>query len=253
MADYQCERERIYRTATPTSKELFERKSVRVFLDQHIGKEEKEQILYAAMEAPSAGCQQLYTILDITDQHKKEQLAVTCDNQPFIAQADLVLIFCADCKKWLDAYQEAGIDAQMPGMGDLMLAVTDAAIAAQNAVTAAWSLGIGSCYIGDIMEQNEKNREILSLPDYVFPAVMAVFGYPADSQKKRKKPLRFDADFTVYENAYPQKHDCRAMFEKRRGSQDYEDWVQQFCTRKYSSDFANELRRSVKKYLNQYK
>ncbi len=151
MRDYQNERERLYRSATATSKELFDRKSVRVFTGQPIDKKEKEQILYAAMEAPSAGCQQLYTILDITDQQKKEQLAVSCDHQSFIAQADLVLIFCADCKKWLDAYEEAGIDAKKPEAGDLMLAVTDAAIAAQNAVTAAWSLGIGSCYIGDIM------------------------------------------------------------------------------------------------------
>ena len=43
-----------------------------------------------------------------------------------------------------------------------MLAVTDCAIAAQNAVTAADSLGLGSCYIGDIMEQCEFHRELLA-------------------------------------------------------------------------------------------
>ena len=42
---------------------------------------------------------------------------------------------------------------RIPGVGDLLLATTDATIAAQNAVVATESLGIGSCYIGDILEQ----------------------------------------------------------------------------------------------------
>lgn len=65
-----------------------------------------------------------------------------------------------------------------PSAGDLMLAVEDSSLAAQNAVTAAWSLGIGSCYIGDIMEHCELHRELFQLPPYVFPAVMLVLGYP---------------------------------------------------------------------------
>ena len=69
-----------------------------------------------------------------------------------------------------------------------MLAVCDALIAAQNAVVAAESLGIGSCYIGDIMENAEVHQMTLQLPKYVFPVAMLVFGYPTDQQKKRKKP-----------------------------------------------------------------
>ena len=118
-------------------KALYERKSVRVFTEQDITGEEKETILQAALQAPSAGCQLLYTILDITDQHKKEQLALLCDNQPFIGKAKMVLVFCADCRKWLSFYREAGLDPRLPGPGDLLLAVEDALIAAQNAVTAA--------------------------------------------------------------------------------------------------------------------
>ncbi len=253
MSGYREQRDRVYQKATATTKELFDRKSVRVFTDQPISEEAREQILYAAFEAPSGGCQQLYTIIDVSDQEKKNQLADSCDHQPFIAQAQMVLVFCADCKKWLDAYHEAGIDARKPGEGDLMISVTDAAIAAQNAVTAAWSLGIGSCYIGDIMEQYETNREILALPEYVMPAVMVVFGYPAESQKKREKPLRFEEKFMVYENSYPTERDTRAMLDTRRGSQDYDSWVKAFCERKYQSDFALEMTRSVHCYLDQVK
>ena len=132
---------------------LYSRKSVRAFEDRKISAEDKLSILNAAVQAPTAGNQQLYTILDITDQTIKEKLSVTCDNQPFIAKAPMVLIFCADFQKWYDAFLCASCHPRRPASGDLLLAVDDALIAAQNAVTAAWSLGIGSCYIGDIMEQ----------------------------------------------------------------------------------------------------
>ena len=139
-----------------TIRQLHERKSVRVFEERKIGEAEKRAILQAACQAPSAGNQQLYTILDVTDPAIKEQLVRTCDNQPFIADASMVLIFCADCKKWYDAFLDAGCEPRSPGVGDLLLAVSDANIAAQNAVTAAQSLGSGSCYIGDIMENCEE-------------------------------------------------------------------------------------------------
>ena len=74
-------------------KSLHDRKSVRVFTEEPISDTDKTQILEAALAAPSAGCQLLYTILDITDQAKKDRLADLCDHQPFIAKAPMVLIF----------------------------------------------------------------------------------------------------------------------------------------------------------------
>ena len=234
--------------------QLFARKSVRAFAERPIPAEERELILRAAMEAPTAGNQQLYTIIDVTDQGRKDRLAESCDHQPFIAQAPLVLVFCADCRKWLAAYEEAGCAPRRPGAGDLMLAVTDAAIAAQNAVTAAWSLGIGSCYIGDIMEQREVQREILGLPEYVFPAVMAVFGYPTEQQMERKKPERFAMEDIVCENTYRAKDGAalRRMFAARSGAQGYDAWMRKFHDRKYDSGFAREMTRSVEEYLREY-
>lgn len=236
-------------------RQLAERKSVRVFEERPISREKKRIILQAAMEAPTAGNQQLYTILDITDQNIKEQLAESCDHQPFIAKAPLVLVFCADCLKWYDAYLEAGCPARDPGVGDLMLAVTDTAIAAQNAVTAAWSMGIGSCYIGDILEQCETQRGILGLPEYVFPAVMVVFGYPTEQQKERRKPKRFDLDDIVCENTYQKKEgpDLRKMFRERKRDKSYEEWMHWFCDLKYNSDFSREMTRSVEAYLKEYR
>lgn len=235
-------------------KQLSERKSVRVFEERTITQEEKNTILEAAVMAPTAGNQQLYTILDITDQSLKEELVKTCDNQPFIAKADMVLIFCADCRKWYDAFVHAGCKPRTPGVGDLMLAVTDTAIAAQNAVTAAWSLGIGSCYIGDVMENCEKQRRLLKLPQYVFPAVMAVFGYPTQQQIDRQKPSRVEMRHIVHENGYRHMDgdELRKMFASKAGQKPYEEWMQAFCARKFQSAFSQEMTRSVEKYLEEF-
>lgn len=233
---------------------LYERKSVRVFEDRSISEECKKEILLAAMQAPTAGNQQLYTILDITDQALKDKLAVSCDNQPFIAKAPMILIFCADILKWVDVFKEGGADPRKSGCGDLVLAIDDALIAAQNAVVAAESLGIGSCYIGDIMEQCELHREMLHLPEYVFPAAMLVFGYPTKQQMERPKPKRCRLEDIVQENVYQRRDgkQLRKMFDKETEHRSFEDWSQAFCNRKYNSDFSREMSRSVQEYLKEY-
>lgn len=235
-------------------KSLYERKSIRSYENRPIPEKMKDEILEAAMQAPSAGCQQLYTILDITDQKLKEALAETCDHQPFIAKAPMVLVFCADCKKWYDAYLEADSMPRKPGVGDLMLAVTDTAIAAQNAVTAAESMGIGSCYIGDIMENCEEQKRLLQLPEYVFPTVMVVFGWPTQQQKDRKKPERCEKKYMVHENTYRSMpgEEIRKMWKHRWEGSDFETWCKAFCERKYNSEFSREMTRSVGEYLKEY-
>lgn len=235
-------------------KQLYERKSVRVFEDRGISIEDKNYILESATMAPTAGNQQMYTILDITDQKLREKLAETCDHQPFIATAKMVLIFCADYQKWYDAFTACGCEPRNPGVGDLILAVTDAAIAAQNAVVAAHSLGIGSCYIGDIMENCEVHREILNLPPYVFPAAMLVFGYPTKQQQEREKPKRVTLEHIVHENAYRHmdEKELKEMFDEKSPVMTYEEWMQAFCKRKFNSDFSKEMTRSVGKYIEEF-
>lgn len=233
---------------------LYNRKSVRVFEERPVSRELKAEILRAAVQAPSAGCQQLYTILDMTDAELKAALAETCDNQPFIASAPIVLVFCADCKKWYDAYRGIGCQPRRPGVGDLLLAVSDTLIAAQNAVVAAESLGLGSCYIGDVTENCERQRELMHLPDYVFPAALLVMGWPTAQQKARPKPPRSAMEHIVHENTYRAMDDneLRAMLAPNHPQKSYEDWLRAFCARKYDSAFSHEMTRSVAEYLRQF-
>lgn len=237
-----------------TLRGLMAAKSVRVFLDKPIAQEDKERILRAAMAAPTAGNQQLYTILDITNQELLGRLALSCDDQPFIATAKMALIFCADQQKWLDAYRAAGCAPRAPGPGDLMLAVADSCIAAQNAVVAAQSLDIGACYIGDIMERCEEHRALLQLPELVFPVAMVVFGYPTPQQQARPKPARSALSHIVHENGYRRMdaEELSEMLRRGRESWDFEAWTRAFCERKYNSDFSAEMSRSVARYLEAY-
>ena len=236
-------------------RQLMDRKSVRAFTEQEISREDKELILHAAMQAPTAGNQQMYTIIDVTSQELKDALVKTCDNQNFIAKGKMVLVFCADYQKWYDAFAYAGCEPRLPAEGDLMLAVCDTMIAAQNAVVAAESLGIGSCYIGDVMENCEEQRKLLNLPEYVFPVGMLVFGYPTQQQIERKKPLRADLKHIVHENAYRKMEadELKEMLSNKAINMSYEDWIHAFCKRKYNSDFSREMSRSVAKYIEAFK
>ena len=240
-------------------KQIWERKSVRVFTEQKISESERKLILDAAIQAPSAGNQQFYTILDIKDEKIKAKMADLCDHQPFIKEAPMVLVFLADSRRWKKVYEEAGLETRPVGPGDALLAVADACIAAQNAAVAAQSMGIGSCYIGDVLENCESMREILQIPDGVLPAAMLVFGYPTKQQMDRKKPARFKRDYIVQENVYRDRLGAEhrnALTDRAKAGGDshfdYDRWVKAFAERKYESAFSREMSRSAAMYLKDY-
>lgn len=233
---------------------LKQRKSVRVFEDRTIEDSIVEDILLSAIQAPTAGNQQLYTILKITDPSLLQTLAETCDHQGFIAQSKLALLFVADPYRYYKAYTHASCNPRPLGLGDLMIAIDDALIAATYATLAAESHGIGSCFIGDIMENCEIHKELLHLPDHVFPAAFVVFGYPTKQQKQRLKPPRTDLKDIVFENTYHDQSEAEIdqMLSVKCPHDDVKAWLRAFHQRKYDSDFAREMNRSVAAYLKNF-
>ena len=190
---------------------------------------------------------------------KKKRLSETCDNQPFIATAPLVLVFCADYKRWYDLFAslELGETLRRPGEGDMMLAMVDAVIAAHASVVAADALGYGSCYIGDIIERCEQQREILGLPAYVMPVCMAVYGVPTEFQRERQKPARFDVRDIVFENEYQPRGaaEMRRMLEARQDKHgaELEQWITARCKRKWNCEFSEEMTRSAAKMIEMWR
>jgi hypothetical protein len=120
-------------------------------------------------------------------------------------------------------------------------------------VVAAHSLGLGSCYVGDIVEQRERVTELLDLDKFVFPAAMLTLGYPTKQQLGRSKPVRFNREFIVVKDRYRRLTEAehRRMFERR--GQDFDRFVAGVCRRKYMSQFAAEMTRSVRLYLDQFR
>ena len=236
--------------------QLHERKSVRVYEDRAVEPEVKQTILEAAIQAPTAGNMALYTILDITDPEMKQKLSVSCDNQPFIATAPVVLIFCADYRRWYDAFCAHVDEVRKPDMGDLFLAQADTLIAAQNAVVAAHALGLGSCYIGDITENYEFHKKLLNLPQYVVPAAMLCIGYPTQQQISRPKPPRHSAADLVHENGYSMEksYEMMRMLAQQQGKDGEEltDWLNRFCKRKWNSEFSREMSRSCTEMVHDW-
>lgn len=126
---------------------------------------------------------------------------------------------------------------------------------AQNAVVAAESLGIGSCYIGDILEQHDLHRKLLNLSEYVVPVCMLVLGYPANDHFKRQKPKRCQLEDIICVDQYHRKdkQELKNMFEHKAGNKTLNEWATAFCNRKYNSDFSKEMTNSVQKYIDQFK
>ena len=229
------------------------RKSVRAYEERAIPADVRRALLEAALQAPTAGNMTLYTILDITDPAVKQRLSVTCDNQPFIAEAPMVLVFCADYHRWYELFRRHVDEVRAPAEGDLLLANADALIAAQNVVVAAESFGLGSCYIGDVTENFEIHRELLHLPEYVVPACMLCIGYPTRQQKDRPKPNRFRVEDIVHENSYDEGKASRMeemLSGRGEGSADgLHEWVKRFCARKWNSEFSREMTRSCREII----
>ncbi len=243
------------------------RRSTRKYADTPISIEEKESILQAAMRAPTAGNMMLYTIIEVEDQALKDRLAVTCDNQPFIANAPYVLLFLADYQRWVDAFNwsgaphlcvEQGLQPRLPQEGDLMLACCDALIAAQTAVIAAESMGIGSCYIGDILENCEEHRAMFNLPRYTFPVTLLCFGRPFVTREHSRLIRRFEHKYIVHRDRYiqvgadefPAMLDYAAQqFPALEPGEAAMKVAQGIYTRKFVSAFSVEMTRSVKKWM----
>lgn len=188
----------------PTLDLIERRRSTRKFSAEPVTADEREAIIHAASRAPSAGAMMFYSIITIDDAQARKELCRLCDDQPFMLQAPLWLLFVADNRKWCDLYQAVGCyndpslpslpqhARRKPGIGDLLLSCQDTVIAAQTAVLAAESLGIGSCYIGDILENGEQVAELLELPPATLPLSLVVFGHRGQTANTRSVSCTVD-------------------------------------------------------------
>lgn len=193
---------------TPTIDLLCAHRSIRHFTDQPVTREQREAIIASAQATSSSSFLQCSSIIRITDRAMREQLVALTGGQQHVAQAAEFWVFCADFHRNFEISPEA-----KPGLAEqLLLGVVDTALMAQNAFTAAESLGLGGVYIGGIRNNIEAVGELLQVPKHVLPLFGLCLGWPADDPGL--KP-RMPASLLVHENHYqPLDRDALAQYDE---------------------------------------
>lgn len=172
-----------------TIRVIEQRTSIRSFLPDSITEEEREIIHSAALRAPNGGKMSKFSLIDVRDQAIKKKIAHICCDQKFVAAAPGVYVILADFNRWFRLFRKYvgtyNVEINYPHEDEILLSVVDAMLAAENMVIAAESMGIGSCFIADIITRQKEVKELLGLPKYVMPVCLCVFGRAKAAPKAR--------------------------------------------------------------------
>jgi nitroreductase len=139
-------------------------------------------------KAPSAGNLQAYEVYLVCDDKHKASLVTAAGDQEFLAQAPIVLVFCAHANRSVSRYQERGIE---------LYCVQDATIACTFAMLAATTLGLSTVWVGAFDE--DEVRYIINAPHACRPVAMLPIGYAAESPRIRSRRSLSDLVHQVQE------------------------------------------------------
>ncbi len=156
-------------------KEIFERRSIRKYSKLSISDSDIENLLRAAMSAPSAGNQQPWEFILIKDKNIMSDITKIHPYSQMLKEAQLAIVVCAD----LDKEKHSGYWVQ------------DCSAATENILIEAQHLGLGSVWLGVYPREDRVTglKEILNLPERVIPLSIISLGYPAE---KKGPSNRFD-------------------------------------------------------------
>ena len=149
-----------------------QRHSIRAYKNKPVEPEKLQHILQAVNRAPSAGNLQAYEVYLVCDDKHKTSLVAAAYDQEFLAQAPLVLVFCAHANRSASKYQERGTE---------LYCVQDATIACAFAMLADTALGLSTAWVG-AFDENEL-RYIINAPWAHRPVAMLLIGYAAESPR----------------------------------------------------------------------
>lgn len=174
---------------SPIIDHLLAHRSVRAYLPDPVDDDQLAAIVAAAQSAASSSNLHAWSVVAVRDPARKARLAEFAGDQAHIHQAPLLLVWLADLARLEEVANKVGeTHAALDYLEMFEVGVIDAALAAQNAVTAAESLGLGTVYIGAMRNRPEEVATELQLP----PRVVAVFGLcvgkPDPAQPAAVKP-----------------------------------------------------------------
>lgn len=193
---------------------LLQRASCRSFQNTKIPAEDMSYVLNAGVHAASGGNLQPYSIIKIEKLVTRKKLAKLA-GQGFVADAPVNLLFCIDwhrLERW--AKLESAPFTATKAFRHFWISFQDTIITAQNICTAADAMGLGSVYIGTVMEFFPTLKHMFKLPKGVMPVVLLCLGYPKTKLVSRNK-LGFDT--VVHNEKYTELSDEKllAAFNKK--------------------------------------
>lgn len=215
-----------------TIESLLNHTSIRRYLDKPIEQEKIDLLLEIGSRAPSAGNLQNYSLLILDDKDKMKRIAKDA-GAPFLTKAPLCIVALVDHFRFHRLCQLNDAPFPFDTADGVFIGMWDAIVALHNIQVAAESLGLGTCYIGLILETD--NKEILNLPEYTFAAGMLSIGYPEIKPDLRK---RLPVEAIIHKNKYQKPNDKEIM-------DFYKDWMANW------DRFYNKLSNEKKKHWNE--
>ena len=179
-------------------------RTIRAFTDQPVA-DATMATLFAVMNrtATSTGMQ-AYSVIRVQDPVKRQALAAIC-RQTYIASVPQLAVFLVDVYR--NRRIAASLGCHHPAARDMdrfFQGFTDAALAAQNLVVAAESLGLGTLFFGSLLNDPDQVIQLLDLPELTFPVVGVGLGYPAQNpQLKPRLPLNLKIFTDRYDTSEP--------------------------------------------------
>ncbi len=153
---------------------ILSRTSVRSYQDKPVEDKKIEQVLRAAMAAPSALNHQPWRFVVIRDGEKIENIKAQLPNVRSKG-FNTAIVVCGD------------LTAAIKEMPEFW--VQDASAATQNLLLAANSLGLGAVWCGIYPNRDKVKilQQLLGLPEYVIPLNVIPIGYPAENPVPKDK------------------------------------------------------------------
>ncbi len=174
---------------SPVIEQQLQHRSVRKFLDTPVTDAQLEAIVGAAQRASSSSNLQAWSVIAVRDPERKRRLAEALGGHAYIETAPIFLAWVADLARNDALIREHGVTPETLGYAEMtVLGALDVGIAAQNALLAAESLGLGGVFVGGIRNNPEAVSAELGLPRHVFAMVGMSLGVPDPTEGTGLKP-----------------------------------------------------------------
>ena len=217
---------------------LLSHRSVRGYKPDALPEGTLETLVAAAQSAATSSNLQTWSVVSVTDPAVRKEMAAIAGNQKHIEQCPLFLVFLADVSRNTRLAEQEKVElAGLPFLEAFLVAAIDAALAAQNAVVAAESLGLSNVYIGALRNDVKRVAELLGLPPGVAPVFGLCVGYALPGREGEVKPRlpqeavlhheKYDADDAGHRAAY----DPRMAEFSRRNEMLGDTWTQRVIAR----------------------